>query len=121
MRRKYLGCTDPRCFYCIESDTNCLEEDHPVTRGLDPEFTRIVCCNCHRKLEMKRDLAKLTKNGRHTISTSKEEEMGSYLLLMAEDQDSIAELLKSPNASIPMVADALHKAAASLRRKASSL
>ena len=121
MRRKYLGCTDPRCFYCIESDTNCLEEDHPVTRRLDPGFTRIVCRNCHRKLEMKRDLAKLTKNGLHTARTSKDEDMRLYLLLLAEDQDSIVESLKSPSTSKSMVADALQKTSVSLRRKAHSL
>ena len=120
-RRKELGSENPSCFYCGESDIACLELDHPVTVKLDAEFKRVVCRNCHRKLEMKRDLAKLTKNGLHTTGTSEDENMRSYLQLAAEDQDSIAESLKTPNPSIPMVADALHATAASLRRKARSL
>src|SRR5271155_4417218 len=64
MRRKQLG--SDRCFYCGESDVSCLEIEHPVTRKLDAKFTRAVCRNCHRKLEMNRDLGKLTKNGLHT-------------------------------------------------------
>jgi hypothetical protein len=120
-RRKALGCANPRCFYCGESDIACLELEHPVTRELDSKFTRIDCRNCHRKLEMQRDLSKLTKNGRRKAGKSKRVELRSYLLLLAEDQDSIAELMQSPEASPQLISEALHATAASLRRKANSL
>ena len=121
MRRKQLGCANPCCFYCGESDIACLELEHPVTRKLDSKFTRIVCRNCHRKLEMRRDLAKLTKNGMHKANESVVEELRSYLLLLAEDQDSIADLLQSPAASPKLIAAAVQAMAASLRRRANSL
>src|SRR5207248_4759697 len=101
-RRKQLGYPD-RCFYCPESDVSCFEEDHPVTRKLDPKFRRTVCRNCHWKNERKRDDAKLTKNGLHEVIESDREGLQRYLLLLAEDQDSIAGLLQSPTASLPLV------------------
>lgn len=119
MRRKKLG--SDRCFYCPERGIACLELDHPVGRKRDPEFTRPVCRNCHRKREMERDLAGLTKNGQHTTNESELEELRSYLLLLAEDQDSIADLLQTPVASPLLIATALLSTAASLRRRANSL
>jgi hypothetical protein len=121
MRRKKLGCTNPRCFYCPESDIACLELDHPVGSKRDPKFKRAVCRNCHRKREMERDLAGLTKNGQHNTNESEVEELRSYLMLMAEDQDSIADALLSPAASPELIAAALQSTAASLRRRAKSL
>jgi hypothetical protein len=117
-RRKELGGGNPHCFYCPESNIECLELDHPVTRNLDPLYTRVVCRNTHRKLELRRDLAGLTKNGQHNSQESENEECRSYLLLMAEDQDSIAELLESATPSPQSIASALRAAAASMRRKA---
>ena len=64
MRRKDMGYAT-RCFYCEETEIFCFEIDHPVTRELDEEFTRVVCRNCHRKLEARRDIKRLTKNGKH--------------------------------------------------------
>jgi hypothetical protein len=120
MRRKKLG--SDRCFYCPECGIACLELDHPVGRKRDPKFERVVCRNCHRKREMERDLARLTKNGQHNTNEPKFEELRSYLLLLAEDQDSIADLLQSsPAASPKLIAAALQSTAASLRRKANSL
>jgi hypothetical protein len=119
MRRKKLG--SDRCFYCPESDIACLELDHPVGRKRDPKFTRTVCRNSHRKLEMERDLAGLTKNGQHNTNESEVEELRCYLLLLAEDQDSLADLLQSPDASPERIAAALQSTAASLRRRAKSL
>lgn len=119
MRRKKLG--SDRCFYCPECDVACLEIDHPVGGKRDVKFKRTVCRNCHRKREMERDLAELTKNGQHNTNESPLEEWRSFLLLLAEDQDSIADLLQSPDASPKLIAAALQSTAASLRRRANSL
>jgi len=118
-RRKQLGYPD-RCLSCSESDISCFEEDHPVTRKLDPKFKRAVCRNCHWKCERRRDDAKLTKNGFHEALESEREQLRRYLLLLAEDQDFIAALLQSPDASLPLIAKELKSTAAYLRRKADS-
>jgi len=120
MRRKQLG-YPTRCFYCPETDISCFEEDHPVTRKLDPYFKRVDCRNCHWKHERKRDDAKLTKNGFHDAPESQIEQIARYLSLLAMDQDSIADMLESPASSPQMAADALRSTAASLRRKTKSL
>lgn len=120
-RRRELGSDNPRCFYCGEPDIACLEVDHPVTEELDPNFERIECRNHHRKLELKRDLAGFTMNGRRGVKESKRAKLRRYLLLQAEDEDSIADLVGSPQASPQLIADALHAKATSLRRKANSL
>lgn len=120
-RRKQLGSDNPRCFYCPESDLPCLELDHPVTEELDPKFTRIECRNDHHKLELKRDVTELTNNGRRGVKESKRAQLRRYLLLLAEDQDSIADVVLSPNASPELVAAALRATAASLRRKVGEL
>ena len=117
MRRKALGGAD-RCFYCLESDISCLELDHPVGCKRDPKFVRAVCRNCHRKLELERDLHGLTKNGLHKTGESKQEGHASYLTLLALDLESIAEALESPGASTSLVIAALKSTAASLRRQA---
>ena len=117
MRRKQLG--DPtRCFYCPETDIFCFEADHPVTHELDADFKRVECRNCHRKLEASRDLKELTKNGQHNAIESERKKDRRYHLLLAEDLDSIADVVKSPDASPEMTAAALRAAASSLRRTA---
>lgn len=116
MRRKALGAD--RCFYCPESDLACLEVEHPVTRELDPYFVRAGCRNCHRKLEFERDLKKLTHNGQHTRPQSSMKRLRRYLLLLADDQLSIADSLDSPHSSIRLVQNAFRATAASLRRRA---
>lgn len=93
MRRKYLGSDNPSCFYCDESDIDCLELDHPAGREHDEAFTRIVCSNCHRKLEMERDLAGLTKNGQHRAPKI-ELELCNYVLRVADDLDATSESLR---------------------------
>src|SRR5207245_7836067 len=115
-RRAELGCDDPQCFYCPVSDIACLEVEHPATWKYDPLFKRAVCRNCHRKLELRRDLAGLTKNGQHDTQESEIGGLRSYLLLMAEDQDSIADLPESATPSPHSIAAALRSAAASVRR-----
>jgi hypothetical protein len=118
MRRKELGYATS-CFYCPESELFCLENDHPLTEELDPLFKRVDCRNCHRKLEARRDLKGLTKNGRRDVHETEREKLRRFLLLVAEDQETIAEAVTSTPP--PMVAQALIKTAAALRRKADSL
>lgn len=117
-RRKDLESNDPQCFYCPESDIECLEVEHPVTKELDEKFKRAVCRNDHRKLELKRDLLGLTHNGRRGVQESKRDKLRRYMLLLAEDQDSIAERVLSPHVPREVIAAALRATAASLRRKA---
>ena|SRR5579872_1871807 len=114
-RRKKMGYAS-RCFYCPEKDPFCFEKDHPVTQKLDPLSMRTVCRNCHRKLEANRDIKGLTKNGLRNVNETERERHQRYHLLLAEDLDSIAEVVQSPNASPELIATALRSAAASLRR-----
>jgi hypothetical protein len=121
MRRKQLG-NPSRCFYCPETDIFCFEADHPVTRDLDPDFKRAVCRNCHRKLEASRDIKGFTKNGQHDANESQGEALRRYLLLMAEDEDSQAELLQqTPTTPVQPIVAASRARAASLRRKAQTV
>ena len=118
MRRKQLG-YPTRCFYCPETDLSCFEEDHPVTHGLDDHFKRVVCRNCHRKLEARRDIKGLTKNGQRDGNESESERLRRYLELMAEDEESQAELLqRAPTTPIELIVAASQARAASLRRTA---
>jgi hypothetical protein len=93
-RRKQLGSDSPCCFYCGESDVVCLELEHPVGRNHDAKFRRIACRNCHRKLEMGRDLAGLTENGRHKVTETGREGLRSYFLLLALDHEATAASLR---------------------------
>lgn len=118
MRRKALGAD--RCFYCPESELACLEVEHPVSRELDPYFVRAGCRNCHRKLEWDRDLSGLTNNGLHKKRESNIARLSRYLLLLAADQESIADSMDSPHSSKPLVQNALRATASSLRRIATN-
>ena len=118
MRRKQLG-YPTRCVYCPETDIFCFELDHPVTEDLDEHFKRPVCRNCHRKLEARRDIKGLTKNGLHSASESEPAALQRYLFLLAEDQDTIAEHVRTTPPEL--IAAELQKTAASLRRKAQAL
>ena len=121
MRRKQLGYPS-RCFYCDETDIFCFEEDHPVTEELDKRFKRVVCRNCHRKREADRDIKGLTKNGRHDVVESESEKLCRHLRLMAEDEESQAELLeRAPDTPIDLIIAASRARAASLQRKAREL
>lgn len=118
--RKRVGYAT-RCFYCPETDIFCFELEHPVTEELDKFFRRAVCRNCHRKLEFQRDVKGLTKNGQHSISETEPEKLKRYVLLMAEDLDSVAELLEeSPNTPTDLIIADYKARAASLRRKANA-
>jgi hypothetical protein len=121
MRRKQLGYPS-RCFYCGETDLFCFEDDHPVTRELDEKFKRVVCRNCHRKLEASRDIKGLTKNGQRDVVESEVEKLRRYLFLMAEDEESQVELLqRAPDTPVNLIIAASQARAASLRRKAQEL
>lgn len=120
-RRKQLGSDHPRCFYCPEENLSCLELDHPVTNDLDPKFRRTVCRNCHRKLELQRDVGRLTHNGHRGVKESRDQRLRRYLRLLADDQESIADVVLSPHAKPEMIAGELRATAASLRRRASKL
>lgn len=121
MRRKQLGYPS-RCFYCGETDVFCFEEDHPVTRELDEKFKRVVCRNCHRKREADRDIKRLTKNGQRDVFESGDKKLRRYLLLMAEDDESQADLLeRAPDTPVNLIIAASQARAASLRRIAQAL
>lgn len=121
MSRKRLGYPS-RCFYCPETELFCFEQDHPVTEELDKDFKRVVCRNCHRKLEASRDIKGLTKNGQHDVIESEVEKHRRYLLLMAEDEESQADLLeRAPDTPVNLISAASRARAASLRRKAQEL
>ena len=118
--RKRVGYAT-RCFYCPETDIFCFEMEHPVTEGLDEYFKRAVCRNCHRKVELQRDIKDLTKNGQHNVNESETAKLKRYIQLMAEDLDSVAELLqRSPNLPIELIITDYKARAASLRRKANA-
>jgi hypothetical protein len=119
-RRKKMGYAIC-CFYCGEPDPSCFEKDHPVTKKLDRLNKRTVCRNCHRKLELHRDSIGLTENGRHNVIESECERERRCHLLFADDLDSIADVVQSPNTSREMIAAALREDAASLRRTAPTL
>lgn len=92
-RRKVLGSDNPSCFYCPVSEIECLELEHPVGREHDKDFTRIVCRNCHRMLEMSRDLAGLTKNGKRRVRETKHQALLNFLKRLAHDHQATAELI----------------------------
>lgn len=93
MRRKHLGSANPYCFYCGESDAACLEKDHPVGREQDKDLTCVVCRNCHRKVELGRDVSNLTKNGQHRIPGA-ERAPSDYVLRVADHLNEISESMR---------------------------
>jgi len=119
--RKRVGYAT-RCFYCPETDIFCFELEHPVTVGLDEYFKRAVCRNCHRKLESERDVKGLTHNGKHNVTEKGSEKQKRYGLLMAEDLESVVELLQqAPDTPIALIIADYKARAASLRRTVNSL
>ena len=66
---------------------------------------------------MNRDAKRLTKNGLHQVRESELEKARRYALLLAEDLDSIADAVLSPNAAPALIAAALQAVASSVRRK----
>jgi len=73
-------------------------------------------------LEATRDIKELTKNGQRGMVESDAEKQRRYLLLMAEDEESQAELLqRAPDTPVNLIIAASHARSASLRRKAQEL
>jgi 5-methylcytosine-specific restriction endonuclease McrA len=105
IRRRALGSDNPCCQYCGETSIECLELEHPVTRDQDPLFTRIVCRNCHRKLELGRDVAGLTKNGQHEKEPTEPPKVRDYLLLLAADHEATAASLRRKAAQLDLFKD----------------
>lgn len=120
-RRKELGSSNPSCVSCGESDIECLENDHPITEDLDPEFKRVECRNDHRRKELNRDLKGLTKNGqRNTKETERQRERRMWLL-HAEDLEFLAERIKAPDFPRERASEELMKTVKSMRRRAALL
>lgn len=90
-KRKTLGSDNAFCFYCGESRSACLDKDHPFGRAHDNDFTRFVCSNCHRQIEMERDIAGVTKNGKRPGPETHEESLLNLLMRLAHDQRATAE------------------------------
>ena len=93
-RRKALGSDNASCFYCDECDIACLELDHPVGHENDEAFKRVVCRNCHRKAEFRRDVAKLTKNGKRRVPETERDSLRNYMLRIADDLEATSESIR---------------------------
>ena len=74
-----LGCDNPRCYRCGESDPHCLERHHIAGQAYD-DRTMIACRNCHRKLsDLQRD-----HPARIDEAPSLHERIGHFLLGLAD-------------------------------------
>jgi hypothetical protein len=90
-----LGGLTPICAYCGELAIECLELHHVVGRKLDESFVEVRCRNCHRKIELQRDLAHLTSNGQLGSRTPDSDEVLRLRLLgLAEGHESTAVALR---------------------------
>jgi hypothetical protein len=85
----------PICVYCGETAIECLELHHVTGRRLDPDFVEVRCRNCHRKIELQRDVANLTGNGEKSPKTFQKDEIIRLRLLgLAEGHVSTADALR---------------------------
>ena len=85
----------PICVYCGETAIECLELHHVTGRTLDADFVEVRCRNCHRKIELQRDVANLTGNGeRKSQKPQNNEIMRLRLLGLAEGHVSTAAALR---------------------------
>ena len=90
-----LGGLTPICIYCGENAIECLELHHVTGRKLDGDFVEVRCRNCHRKIELQRDVANLTDNGeRKSQPPTNNEIMRLRLLGLAEGHVSTAAALR---------------------------
>lgn len=90
-----LGGLTPICSYCGETAIECLELHHVVGRKLDESFVEVRCRNCHRKIELQRDLANLTSNGQRGFQKpDRDEVLRLRLLGLAEGHESTAGALR---------------------------
>jgi hypothetical protein len=85
----------PICVYCGETAIECLELHHVTGRKLDADFVEVRCRNCHRKIELQRDVANLTDNGERKSQIPQNNEiMRLRLLGLAEGHVSTAAALR---------------------------
>ena len=85
----------PICVYCGETAIECLELHHVPGRKLDADFVEVRCRNCHRKIELQRDLANLTGNGERGPKTPDRDEVIRLRLLgLADGHESCAAALR---------------------------
>jgi hypothetical protein len=90
-----LGGLTPICAYCGETAIECLELHHVTGRKLDADFVEVRCRNCHRKIELQRDVANLTGNGEKKAKTLQSDEIIRLRLLgLAEGHVSTAAALR---------------------------
>jgi hypothetical protein len=90
-----LGGLTPICVYCGETAIECLELHHVTGRKLDADFVEVRCRNCHRKIELQRDVANLTGNGERKSQIPQNNEiMRLRLLGLAEGHVSTAAALR---------------------------
>lgn len=90
-----LGGLTPICVYCGETAIECLELHHVTGRKLDADFVEVRCRNCHRKIELQRDVANLTGNGKRSPKTPQKDEIIRLRLLgLAEGHVSTAAALR---------------------------
>jgi hypothetical protein len=90
-----LGGLTPICVYCGETAIECLELHHVTGRKLDADFVEVRCRNCHRKIELQRDVANLTGNGERKAKTLQNDEIIRLRLLgLAEGHVSTAAALR---------------------------
>ena len=90
-----LGTRTPICVYCAETAIECLELHHVVGKKLDSALMEIRCRNCHRKIEYRRDVLGLTRNGIRTAPDLNRNEISRLRLLgLAESHASIAQALR---------------------------
>jgi hypothetical protein len=72
-----------------------LELHHVTGRKLDSDFVEVRCRNCHRKIELQRDVANLTGNGERSLKTPQKDEIIRLRLLgLAEGHVSTAAALR---------------------------
>ena len=90
-----LGGLTPICIYCGETAIECLELHHVTSRRIDPDFVEVRCRNCHRKIELQRDLANLTGNGERSSKKPEKDQINRFRLLgLAEGHVSTAAALR---------------------------
>ena len=90
-----FGGLTPICVYCAETAIECLELHHVTGRKLDADFVEVRCRNCHRKIELQRDVANLTGNGERKAKTFQNDEIIRLRLLgLAEGHVSTAAALR---------------------------
>ena len=85
-----LGTRTPCCVKCGETSPECLILHHITSGKRDPEFTEIICANCHKKEHAHLSDERIPM----CRERSKAELMKMRLLALAESQESTADALR---------------------------